>query len=256
MTRPPRQRLDERLVAEGLAENRSRAEALIRAGRVLVDDEPVEKPGSRVGPGARLRLRGGPRRFVSRGGEKLAGALEDLAIDPRGLLCLDVGASTGGFTDCLLQAGARHVVAVDVGYGQLDARLRDDPRVTVLERTNARHLPRERVPEGVGLVTVDVSFISARLLLARLREVAPAAALLVMVKPQFEVGRGRVGKGGVVRDDALRREAVQSVRAAAGALGYEAAGEAESRLAGPRGNREIFLLLRPGPADAGPEAPR
>ncbi|MDJ0848071.1 MAG: TlyA family RNA methyltransferase [Myxococcota bacterium] len=252
MKRPPRERLDERLVSQGLAETRSRAEALIRSGRVLVDDEPVEKPGTRVAPDAAVRLRGTERRFVSRGGDKLAGALEDLALDPRGRLCLDVGASTGGFTDCLLQAGASHVVAVDVGYGQLAARLREDPRVTVLERTNARQLPADRVPEGVGLVTVDVSFISARLLLPRLREVAPAAELLVMVKPQFEVGRGRVGKGGVVRDDALRQEAVDGVREAAGELGYEAVGESESRLAGPRGNREIFLLLRPREADGAP----
>ena len=236
-------RLDESVVAEGLAETRSRAEALIRAGRVLVDDAPVEKPGARVREGARLRLRGGEHRFVSRGGDKLAGALEDLGVDPGGRLCLDVGASTGGFTDCLLQAGARHVVAVDVGYGQLDARLRGDPRVTVLERTNARHLEAGDLPAGVDLVVVDASFISARLLLPRLRELAPEAELLVLVKPQFEVGRGRVGKGGVVRDDGLRAAAVAGVRHAAEALGYAAAGEADSRLAGPKGNREVFLHL-------------
>ncbi len=251
MKRPARERLDERLVAEGLAETRSRAEALIRAGRVLVDDEPIEKPGTRVAPDARLRVRGGHRRFVSRGGEKLAGALEDLAVDPRGLVCLDVGASTGGFTDALLQAGARHVVAVDVGYGQLAPKLRADERVTVLERTHARELSAELVPDDVGLVTMDVSFISARLPLPRLREVAPAAMLLILVKPQFEVGRGKVGKGGVVRDDRLRQEAVARVREAAAELGYEPVGEADSRLAGPRGNREIFLLVRPRAADPG-----
>lgn len=243
-----KQRLDQRLVSEGLVETRTRAEALIRAGRVLVDDTPVEKPGSRVADAASVRLRGGERRFASRGGEKLAGALEDLGVDPAGRLCLDVGASTGGFTDCLLQAGARHVVAVDVGYGQLDARLRADPRVTVLERRNARKLAPQDLPAAPELVTVDVSFISVRLLLPRLRELAPGAELLVMVKPQFEVGRGRVGKGGVVRDEALRREAVEGVRAAALELGYEAAGEAESRLPGPKGNREVFLRLRPGRA--------
>jgi 23S rRNA (cytidine1920-2'-O)/16S rRNA (cytidine1409-2'-O)-methyltransferase len=245
------QRLDERVLAEGLAETRSRAEALIREGRILVDDVPVEKPGAKVRPEARLRLRGGPsRRFASRGGEKLAGALADLGIDPAGRDCLDVGASTGGFTDCLLQAGARRVVAVDVGYGQLDPRLRADPRVVVLERTNARHLSAAHLPGPVDLVTVDVSFISVRLLLPRLREVAPAAELLVLVKPQFEVGRERVGSGGVVRDDALREAAADEVAAAARALGYAVAGRAESRLAGPRGNREIFLRLVPGPADA------
>ncbi len=244
-----KQRLDQRLVSEGLAETRTRAEALIRAGRVLVDDSPVEKPGTRVADAASVRLRGGQRRFASRGGEKLAGALEDLRVDPAGRLCLDVGASTGGFTDCLLQAGARHVVAVDVGYGQLDAGLRADPRVTVLERTNARKLAPQELPGVPQLVTVDVSFISVRLLLPRLRELAPGAELLVMVKPQFEVGRGQVGKGGVVRDEALRREAVEGVRAAALELGYETVGEAESRLPGPKGNREVFLHLCPRTAD-------
>jgi 23S rRNA (cytidine1920-2'-O)/16S rRNA (cytidine1409-2'-O)-methyltransferase len=238
-------RLDERLVAEGLAATRSRAEALIRAGRVLVDDAPLDKPGTRVHPEARIRLRGSPLRFVSRGGEKLAGALEDLGVDPAGRLCLDVGASTGGFTDCLLQAGARHVVAVDVGYGQLDSRLRQDSRVTLLERTNARHLQATQLPAEIELVSVDVSFISVRLLLPRLRELAPGAELLVLVKPQFEVGKGQVGRGGVVRDERLRASAVAQVREAAAGLGYALLGEAESRLPGPKGNREVFLWLRP-----------
>jgi 23S rRNA (cytidine1920-2'-O)/16S rRNA (cytidine1409-2'-O)-methyltransferase len=246
---PKGQRLDDRLVADGLAESRSRAQALIRAGRVLVDDTPRDKPGARVADGARLRLRGEERRFVSRGGDKLSGALSDLRIDPAGRVCLDVGASTGGFTDCLLQAGARRVTAVDVGYGQLASRLRADPRVRVLERTNARGLSPEALPEAVDLVTVDVSFISARLLLPRLRQLAPRADLLVLVKPQFEVGRGEVGKGGVVRDDALRASAVAGVRACAEGLGYRFAGEAESRLAGPKGNREVFLWLRAPIAD-------
>jgi 23S rRNA (cytidine1920-2'-O)/16S rRNA (cytidine1409-2'-O)-methyltransferase len=251
-----RQRLDERVLAEGLAETRSRAEALIRAGRVLVDDAPIDKPGARVAEHARLRLRGSARSFVSRGGEKLAGALEDLGVDPAGGLCLDVGASTGGFTDCLLQRGARHVVAVDVGYGQLDLRLREDPRVTLLERTNARHLEPEAVPAGVELVTVDVSFISLRLLLPRLREVAPGADLLLLVKPQFEVGKGQVGKGGVVREERLRAGAVAAVGEAALALGYAVLGEVESRLPGPSGNREIFLWLRPRLAEVQGEPER
>jgi 23S rRNA (cytidine1920-2'-O)/16S rRNA (cytidine1409-2'-O)-methyltransferase len=255
MSRADKPRLDERLVADGLAETRSRAEAIIRAGQVLVDDAPVDKPGTRVRPEAQVRLRGEPQRFVSRGGEKLAGALADLGIDPAGLACLDVGASTGGFTDCLLQGGARHVVAVDVGYGQLALKLRDDPRVTVLERTNARHLEPEAVPVAIDLVTVDVSFISVRLLLERLRRVAPAAELLVMVKPQFEVGKERVGKGGVVRDDALRAEAADAVCEAARALGYHPLGRAESCLPGPRGNREIFLRLTPQTAETEGEDP-
>jgi 23S rRNA (cytidine1920-2'-O)/16S rRNA (cytidine1409-2'-O)-methyltransferase len=215
---------------------------------VLVDDVPVEKPGTRVRETARVRVRGEERRFASRGGEKLAGALADLGVDPAGRVCLDVGASTGGFTDCLLQAGARRVVALDVGYGQLHPRLRADPRVAVLERSNFRTIPLERVRDAAGaeieLVVMDASFISATLLLPRLAELAPRAELLVLVKPQFEVGPERVGKGGVVRDDALRAEAVERVRAAASELGYAAAGEAESRLAGPKGNREVFLRLQ------------
>ena len=241
-------RLDQRLVDLGLAASRSQAEALIRSGRVLVDDVPVEKPGTRVRAHSRVRLRGEARRFASRGGEKLAGALAELGVDPSGRRCLDLGASTGGFTDCLLQAGAREVVAVDVGYGQLDPRLRADPRVRVVERTNARHLEAAQIAGPVDLVTCDLSFISLRLILPGLRELAPDAELLVLVKPQFEVGRERVGKGGVVRDEALRAAAVEGVREAALALGYAVAGQADSRLAGPRGNREVFLHLRPDPA--------
>jgi len=225
---------------------------LIRAGRVLVDDVPVDKPGTRVRDDAQVRVRGELRRFVSRGGEKLAGALSDLGVDPRGRFCLDIGASTGGFTDCLLQAGARHVIAVDVGYGQLHERLRQDARVTLHERTNARSLSVDLVSQPVDLVTVDVSFISLRLLLGRLAEVAPGSEWLLLVKPQFEVGRGQVGKGGVVRDDALRAAAVAAVRARASELGYVGVAEADSRLAGPKGNREIFLLLRPRAVGAPP----
>jgi 23S rRNA (cytidine1920-2'-O)/16S rRNA (cytidine1409-2'-O)-methyltransferase len=240
-----KERLDERLVREGLAPTRSQAQAWILAGRVLVDDAPAGKAGQPVAAGARVRLRGEARRYVSRGGEKLDGALADLGIDPAGKRCLDLGASTGGFTDCLLQRGARQVVAVDVGYGQIDVKLRDDPRVRLLERTNARYLTRADVPEAVDLVTIDVSFISATLLLPRVREIAPDAGVLVLVKPQFEVGRERVGKGGVVRDDADRAAAVERVRTAAEALGYVVRGEAESRLPGPKGNREVFLWLEP-----------
>lgn len=220
-----------------------------------MDDTPVEKPGTRVPPDAALRLRGGERRYVSRGGEKLEGALADLGLDPAGRACLDLGASTGGFTDALLRAGAARVVAVDVGYGQLHASLRDDPRVTVRERLNARWLTRDDVPGGAELAVIDVSFISATRLLARLPEAAPGADVLVLVKPQFELGRERVGRGGVVRDAAARADAVARVRAFAAELGYRALGEAESRLPGPRGNREIFLWLRPG-TGAAEGAPR
>jgi 23S rRNA (cytidine1920-2'-O)/16S rRNA (cytidine1409-2'-O)-methyltransferase len=236
------------VLREGLADSRTRAQALIRTGRVLVDDVPVEKPGTRVRSESSVRVRGEERAYVSRGGEKLAGALADLGIDLRGLACLDLGASTGGFTDCLLRAGATRVVAVDVGYGQLDLKLRGDPRVVVLERTNARDLARGDVPQPIDLVTIDLAFISATKVLPVLPEVAPGAAVLVLVKPQFEVGRGQVGKGGVVRDEGLRRAAVESVRACAAELGYRTLGLAESRLPGPRGNREIFLWLRAGGA--------
>ena len=210
---------------------------------MLVDDVPVDKAGTRVRPGAAVRVRGAPRRYVSRGGDKLAGAIEDLGVDPGGLRCLDVGASTGGFTDCLLQHGAAGVVAVDVGYGQLHPKLREDARVRVLERTNARALRPDQVGEGVELVVIDASFISLRQLLPAVAAVAPGAAVLALVKPQFEVGREQVGKGGVVRDDALREGAADAGASSAAELGYAVRGRAASRLAGPKGNREIFLHL-------------
>ncbi len=249
MSRGGRQRLDERMLADGLTPTRSRAQSLIRAGRVLVDDAPVDKPGTPIRPGAVIRVRGDDRRFVSRGGEKLAGALEDLGVDPSGRVCLDVGASTGGFTDCLLQSGARQVFAVDVGYGQLDAGLRADPRVTAMERTNARHLEAAVLEPRPDLVAIDVSFISVRLLLPVLARELPAAELLILVKPQFEVGRGQVGKGGVVWDSQRRAAAVAEVVACATQLGWRAAGQAESRLAGPKGNREIFVRFLPRSVD-------
>jgi 23S rRNA (cytidine1920-2'-O)/16S rRNA (cytidine1409-2'-O)-methyltransferase len=235
------ERLDERVVREGLAESRSVARGLILAGRVLVDDEPAEKAGARVRPERRVRLRSGTRSFVSRGGEKLAGALDELGIDPRGARCLDVGASTGGFTDCLLQRGAAHVVALDVGHGQIHSRLRLDPRVEVRERVNARHLEPEDVRGPIDLVVVDVSFISLEQVLPAIDACAPAADLLLLVKPQFEVGREQVGKGGVVRDDGLRRAVVDRIVGVAAGLGRGELGRAESRLPGPKGNREIFL---------------
>lgn len=246
-----KRRLDERVVAEGLAESRSAARALILTGRVLVDDLPVDKAGTAVRDVAVIRIKGGVQRFVSRGGEKLAGALSDLGLDPAGLACLDLGASTGGFTDCLLQAGASRVVALDVGQAQIHERLRQDPRVRVVEKTNARELAPEHLAGSVDLVVMDLSFISARLVLPRVSEVLPRAQVVVMVKPQFEVGREQVGKGGVVRDDALREEALQSVAHCAEALGYRVAGRADSQLAGPKGNREIFLWLKAPEPDSG-----
>ena len=236
-------RLDERLVAEGLAESRAKAQALVMSGVVLVGGAVIDKPGARVAAEASIALRGPASRFVSRGGDKLAGALDDLGVDPAGCTCLDVGASTGGFTDCLLQRGAARVFAVDVGYGQLDARLRGDPRVVVLERVNARELAPAQIPAAIDLVVADVAFISLRLIVPALAAVAPRARWLLLVKPQFEVGREQVGKGGVVRDDALRAEAVESVRRAAEELGWSEVARVDSRVAGPKGNREVFLLL-------------
>lgn len=237
------ERLDERVVREGLAESRSAAQALILAGRVLVDDQPIDKSGTRVAPDTTIRLKGGARRFVSRGGEKLEAALEDLGVDPTGMTCLDVGASTGGFTDCLLQRGAVRVVAIDVGHGQIHSSLRLDPRIEIRERVNARHLEPDAFDDRFDLVVVDVSFISLELVLPALDVCAPAADLLLLVKPQFEVGRDQVGKGGVVRDDALREQAADRVAAAACALGRREKGRADSRLPGPKGNREIFVWI-------------
>jgi len=237
------ERLDERVVREGLAASRSAARALIMAGRVLVDDQPVDKSGTRIAEGRSIRLKGGGRRFVSRGGEKLAAALDQLALDPSGMQCLDIGASTGGFTDCLLQRGARRVVAIDVGHGQIHSSLRLDPRVEVREKLNARYLGPDDFDLSFELVVVDVSFISLELILPAIHGCAPAAEFLLLVKPQFEVGREQVGKGGVVREDALREAAADRVSRAACALGRRERGRVESRLLGPKGNREIFVWI-------------
>ena len=237
-------RIDRLLVERGLVPNRELARRLVMAGEVLVDDRPVTKPGADVAGDAAIRLRTPASPYASRGGEKLAGALDAFGLDPTGLLALDVGASTGGFTDCLLRRGARGVIAVDVGYGQLAWRLRQDPRVTVMERTNARHLEPQQLPAPAEMATVDVSFISlAKILPAVAACLCRAAPIVALVKPQFEVGRSRVGKGGVVRDDTARADAVAAVRTAAEALGLAVRGEAESLLAGPKGNREVFLWL-------------
>jgi 23S rRNA (cytidine1920-2'-O)/16S rRNA (cytidine1409-2'-O)-methyltransferase len=244
------ERLDERVVREGLAESRSAAQALILAGRVLVDDQRVDKAGTRVAPEHTIRLKGGARPFVSRGGEKLAAALDDLGIDPTGRHCLDVGASTGGFTDCLLQRGASRVIAIDVGHGQMHSKLRLDPRVEVHEKVNARNLDPADFRDSIDLFVVDVSFISLTLVLPAIDACAPAAEGLLLVKPQFEVGREQVGKGGVVRDDRLRQESAERVAACARGLGREELGRRDSRVPGPKGNREIFLWISGRGVDA------
>ncbi|MGZ8695103.1 MAG: TlyA family RNA methyltransferase [Gaiellaceae bacterium] len=232
-----KKRLDVLLVERGLAASRAQAQALVMAGRV----PGHEKAGEQVDETADVVVEAPPP-YVSRGGEKLANALDKLGIDVRGLDCLDVGASTGGFTDCLLQRGAARVIALDVGHGQLDLRLRDDPRVTVLERTNARLVTE--LPFAPQLVTCDVSFISVRLALPPVLALAvPGWQALVLVKPQFEAGRPDVGKGGVVRDPEVRRRTVREVAEAALAWGAEPHGVADSGLPGPKGNRETFLHL-------------
>ena len=217
------------------------------AGAVVVGDARVDKPGALVDPSATVRLKEGaaPQRYVSRGALKLEGALAAFPIDPRGRICADLGASTGGFTDLLLQRGAARVHAVDVGYGQLHPRLRGDPRVVVRERENARQLTAGALGESVDLVVGDLSFISLRLILPAVKAILrPGGEAILLVKPQFEVGKGEVGKGGVVRDDAKRRAALEAVADAARALGFEVLGHAESPIAGPAGNREWLLALR------------
>jgi 23S rRNA (cytidine1920-2'-O)/16S rRNA (cytidine1409-2'-O)-methyltransferase len=232
-----KKRLDVLLVERGLAETRSQAQALVIAGLV----PGYDKPGTQLDESVALEVERPPR-FVSRGGEKLAHALELTSLDPAGKDCLDVGASTGGFTDCLLQAGAARVIALDVGYGQLHPRLRDDPRVTVLERVNARELTE--LPFAPELVVCDVSFISVRTALPpALRLAKPGWQALVLVKPQFEAGRGDVGKGGVVKSNETRARVLREVAEAALEWGAETVAVVDSGLPGPKGNREFFLHL-------------
>ncbi len=235
------------LVARGLAQSRERAQALILAGRVLVDEQKVEKSGAAVDESAVIRLLGKDIPYVSRGGLKLEHALAHWRIDVGGATCMDVGTSTGGFTDCLLQHGAAFVLAVDTGYGQIDARLRGDRRVRLLEKTNARYLEAAQVPERIELIAMDVSFISATLVLPAVLRAAFAGKAgerqeaVILVKPQFEVGRGQVGKGGIVRDVEARQLAVDKVRHAAAELGGTEIEITESPISGAEGNREFLL---------------
>ena len=240
-------RLDE-AVAERTGVTRSQARSLIMEGRVRVGGEPAAKAGQRIRESDEITVEA-PRRFVSRGGEKLEAALDAFGIDVRGARALDVGASTGGFTDCLLQRGAAGVTAVDVGYGQLDWRLRNDARVTVLERTNFRHLPDDAFAEPFDLIVIDTSFISLRTILARAAGyLAPAGRIVALVKPQFEAGRERLGRGGVVRDPAVHRAVLHEVREAAASLGLPVAAVIASPLRGPAGNREFLIELARGAA--------
>jgi 23S rRNA (cytidine1920-2'-O)/16S rRNA (cytidine1409-2'-O)-methyltransferase len=240
--RPKKIRLDRLLVERGLAESRQKAQALILAGQVMVDEQKVEKCGTVVSVDAGLRLLGETLRYVGRAGLKLEAALDHFGIDAEGKTCLDVGASTGGFTDCLLQRGAARVFAVDAGTNQLDWKLRHDARVTVMEKTNARYLGFDQIGAPVALVTMDVSFISSTLILPVLPPLLEQEAdLLVLVKPQFEVGPDQVGRGGVVRDPQLHEEAVAKVARKTADLGFREMGRVESVLPGVAGNREFFL---------------
>jgi len=240
-----RTRLDRLLVLRGLAPTREKAQALILAGAVSVEGRRVDKAGTPVEDTAEIAVAGPLHPYVSRGGVKLAAALDAFALDPAGLACLDVGASTGGFTDCFLQRGAAKVYAVDVGRGQLDSKLRSDPRVVVREKVNARALSSEHVPEPVGIAAIDVSFISVRLVLpAVVRLVAKGGVVVVLVKPQFEAGRTEVGKGGIVRSDEVRRRVVREAEDSGRALGLEPIGSIASPIRGARGNEEFLLAFR------------
>lgn len=241
---PVRERLDRALVARGLVASREQAAGLIMAGAVTVDGVLADKQAKLVALDARIEVAGRPP-YVSRAGGKLAAALEAFQVVPDGLAALDVGASTGGFTDCLLQAGARIVYAVDVGFGQLDWKLRQDPRVVVLDRCNIRYLDPSAIPEPIDLAVIDVSFISLTLVLpCVIRFLREPAQVIALVKPQFEVGKGQVGRGGIVRDDAQRQAVTEKVQACAEQLGLTSIGVLDSPVPGQKGNREILVGWR------------
>jgi 23S rRNA (cytidine1920-2'-O)/16S rRNA (cytidine1409-2'-O)-methyltransferase len=229
-----------------LAESRAKAQALVLAGQIFSGERRLDKPGQAVAADLPLDVRGASSPYVSRGGVKLAHGLDHFGIDPDGMVALDIGASTGGFTDVLLQRGAARVYAVDVGHGQLDWRLRNDPRVVVLERTNARYLSRDLIPAPIDLVVCDASFISLELVLpAALRLTHPGAGLMALIKPQFEVGKGQVGKGGVVRDPALHEEVCAAIARWLGeGQGWQVQGITPSPITGPKGNREFLIAAR------------
>jgi 23S rRNA (cytidine1920-2'-O)/16S rRNA (cytidine1409-2'-O)-methyltransferase len=241
-----KQRIDKLLVERGLAATQEKAQALILAGQVLVDERRIEKAGEFVGLDASLRIKREPLKYVGRGGLKLESALDHFSIKVEQAVCLDIGASTGGFTDCLLQRGAAKVFAVDVGTNQLDWKLRKDSRVISTEKVNARYLSFEMIGCQVDCIVADVSFISLKLIIPVLPPFCkPSTDLLVLVKPQFEVGKGQVGEGGIVRDAALQAEAVKKVREVAKTCGFRFKGSVESPITGVEGNQEFFLWLQP-----------
>ncbi len=252
MKNPARERIDVLLVEQGLATSRQRAQALLLAGNVRVDGARITKAGTRVSTAARIEVVGESNPYASRGGLKLEGALQDFGISPQGQVCLDVGSSTGGFTDCLLQHGASKIYAVDVSIDQLDWKLRRDSRVVPIQR-NARHLRSEDIGDRPALIVSDVSFISAAKILPGIAAIAaPGADFLILVKPQFELEKRDVGKGGIVRDPALHEKAIKKVAAAAKAVGLETIGVKPSRLPGAEGNQEFFLHARRPTAPSAP----
>ena len=240
-----KERLDRILIERGLVSSRERARALIMEGKVLVDNRPVTKAGEMVSADAGIGLRGGDIPYVSRGGLKLEAALDHFAIEPVGMTVMDVGSSTGGFTDCMLKRGAQKAYCIDVGYGQLAWSLRNDPRIVLLERTNIRHLEKEKIPDPVDFATIDLSFISLTKVFAKVAEfLRDRGLILALIKPQFEVGKGEVGKGGIVRDEGKRMTTVNSVRDFAEALGLETIGVFPSPVPGQKGNLEYFLCVK------------
>ncbi len=240
-----RKRLDAVVLEKGLAQSRQKARAMIMAGHILVDGQPVDKPGTFVELCANVTSRAPDTGYASRGGLKLAHGLSQFRIDVTGFSCLDVGASTGGFTDCLLQHGAASVYAVDVGYGQLAWRLRQDPRVKVLERTNIRYVTHAELPGNFDLAAIDVSFISLRIVVPVVKTfVKPGGVILALIKPQFEVGRGEVGKKGVVRDPELHQRVISELSQYFSGCGLDPGPATESPVLGPQGNREFMQLLR------------
>ena len=240
-----KERFDKLLVERGIVQSREKARALIMAGKVTVEGRTIDKPGVQVNVEAQLQFRGEKCSYVSRGGEKLEGALKAFEIDPKGMVVMDVGASTGGFTDCVLQKGAQKVYAVDVGYGQLAWELQKDPRVVNLERRNIRYLNKEEVQEEADLVLIDTSFISIEKFLPHLLGfLKRGGSILSLIKPQFEVGKGEVGKGGVVREAALHQKVIDRISAFSQGLELKVLGVTESLLLGPKGNKEFFIYLR------------
>jgi len=240
-----KKRLDILLVERGTVKSRERAKSMILAGRVLVDNKPISKPGMLIDPESEIRLKGEEIPYVSRGGLKLQKALSTIQLDVNGLECLDIGSSTGGFTDCLLQNGAKRVFAVDVGYGQLAWKLRQDKRVVVLERTNIRHMPPKTLPCPVDLVTIDVSFISLKIVVpAAIKFVKKNGVILALIKPQFEIGKGKVGKGGIVKNPVAHDEIIRDLKSYFKQIDLRYMDVIESPILGTKGNREFFISLK------------